>query len=671
MHVLIHLLVAVVHLVHCQIAELNRVIYQGISADPVVKILNAQGEAGSTVNKTSVGILYKVNNNEELAKYNSIDLKDQFTLVMPISLLNMESLQRIKGNGKTVGILLITNLNKPDSYSNGAKIPNLNHGLYAKDSNPHIWNPNGNELLGIDLGIPVFEIADLNSTDSVTSQTLHQALEFNHNGDHKQYPLYAMEFQGFMYSIKDTTTCLRRSLCKPIGEKSVWSTFSNKLDKADTKPIIILATKIDANALVHERAFGASSKTGMVLMLAVANALSQLSQKPDTFGKHIMFTFFGAESWSFAGSQRFVEDITSEYKCKETSESPTLACSIRGAACSLPCFQRDDFKNINFNAIETIIEFDTIGFLNTEVSSNPNYFAHVDQVNEANNIIISSFQKTMGIAKGFNGTADLRLNLTSAFTSDINRKLPPSSLMSFLAKRQIPSVLISDYQTSFSNKYYETSLDDGKFWSNAHISALCGLADSTIKTLFTLATGNTPPIELQANCTLVHDLLDCVTRNYSCPIMKSLLPNTTYSPLASSYSNVFKFEGPPNLSAFLINKLMTNYTGFERGSSCVKDSDCKSPSTCVAQICVNSMTRYHDAYGTGLSFNYAKLQWEVQDSSKGTWTESDWDITQIRIFKYESPGVQTIQLIIGIAVTLISIVIIIGWQKVFTRLKQD
>ena len=78
------------------------------------------------------------------------------------------------------------------------------------------------------------------------------------------------------------------------------------------------------------------------------------------------------------------------------------------------------------------------------------------------------------------------------------------------------------------------------------------------------------------------------------------------------------------------------------------------------------MTRFHHAYGTGLE--YESGVWNVVDETKGTWVESRWDNTRMRIFKTGSLTMQVVELIIGLFLTLGSSAILYYWPKHFEAL---
>lgn len=147
----------------------------------------------------------------------------------------------------------------------------------------------------------------------------------------------------------------------------------------------------------------------------------------DTLPKHILYTLFTAESWGFAGSQRFVKDISSNFVC--TNATRATPCPYANAPCTFPCVRNTYFTNINFDNIESILEFQSVSGINSNYSDG--YYVHVDDINQSQSLV----------------SALLQPNIKEASTDGIQRKLPPSSAMSFLQKRRdIKAAVITDYQ---------------------------------------------------------------------------------------------------------------------------------------------------------------------------------------------------------------------------------
>eukprot|EP00842_Homolaphlyctis_polyrhiza_P001610 jgi/Hompol1/244/HPOL_000393-RA len=404
----------------------------------------------------------------------------------------------------------------------------------------------GNNLLYAALDFPIFGIYPSNRRYSQNIAAINEALDFNIKKGYAGNPVYAMQFDALMFAAVDSATCLRRNRCIPIGGSSVWSTFSTNITPADNKPIVFVTSKFDSVSFIHDFSFGAARKSGLVAMLAAVEALSRLpaNASMSSLSKNVVFSAFEAETWGFAGSKRFVDDLAS-FNC--VSPGPSQYCNGK---CASPCRLTTDFTAIKFDKIESVIEFDTIGDITRPGSATANYFLHVDSVGIQTTSLVNAFKTTATIAP-FNGSSSISLSINPAFTSTTNNRLPPSSAMAFLAKRSsISALVISDYQTQFSNRYFNSEFDDGSQWNANNVATICGVVNSTAKSIYTVAGGSAAnAATINANCTLA------------------------------------------------------NYVE-------------------IAGKCFLSLTRRHEAYGTGISYDGATGIYTVTDPSLPAWTES-------------------------------------------------
>ena len=63
--------------------------------------------------------------------------------------------------------------------------------------------------------------------------------------------------------------------CDPIGGMSVWSTFGTGTTEPK-KEIIALSAGVDALSFIHDLSNGAAQKLNVVVLLAIAEALSRV-----------------------------------------------------------------------------------------------------------------------------------------------------------------------------------------------------------------------------------------------------------------------------------------------------------------------------------------------------------------------------------------------------------
>lgn len=334
----------------------------------------------------------------------------------------------------------------------------------------------------------------------------------------------------------------------------------------------MVTSRFDGNAFIHDLASSSSWRANAAVLMTIVDALRPFntSQLP----KHLVFSLFGAESWSFAGSQRFVQDLSKEFVCQQKTSQH---CPFSNPACGNPCTPNLDFRRLDFEAISSVIDLDVGGLLFTNDPGLDVYY-HVDQYSAEIGSIGSTLQFFSGNVTGFNGSSSTTLTFKPAFTSSNNLGLPPSSAMSFLMKKNIPAVLLADYSTKFSNPFYSTEYDDGSTWGNDQITRLCGIAGGIAKSLYVIAGGSLSLAPgITADCGRLQEYMYCMTRNFSCPLMQQLFPTPTDLPtFVRSYSGEFSFGALPSYLTFFISRMMANSTAGARLGTCVKDSECLS-----------------------------------------------------------------------------------------------
>ncbi|TPX33177.1 hypothetical protein SmJEL517_g03817 [Synchytrium microbalum] len=650
--------------------------YQGLpSLSPCTRILNASQSIGCQAGAAS-GVLYAITSTEDVAAFidSAPSALANYVLVMPPSLLqrhdNLEFLSALAATGRMAGVIVSQDTilfpnSQPAAFSPDSTTPNYQYGLYANSTSaPVIWNPNGNSLIYQNYPYPIFGGYPFDTSSQTTLATLREAVLSNKAKGYNQYPLYSAEFDAFMWAAVDSRTCLRRSWCDPIGGLSVWSTLSTNLASNDGKPIIVVASKIDGDAFFHDLAWGVESTlSGMITELAVIDALRRSTTSLTTLPKHIVFTFFNAENFGLAGSQRFVQDISSTFSCTTSPPSGTTGGTTGcytpdgiQAACWNPCFAHSQFTRINFNNIESVIELGQVSSAasTTGNGTSLNFYLHSDDEN-ADNLALKTRWSSTFSQPGYNGGA-LPVTIQNAVVAgSVSKRLPPSSAMAFLQKKRIPAMVISDFQSQFSNPFYNSEYDTNTRLSNINITSLCAIANVTAKSLWGLASndGVALPSSVVVNCSFVAELVSCLAGNFSCPLIHGLIGATGVAHV-SNYPSVFAYDNPSAYTRFL-KSLVATITGTP-GVNCSSDADCTQPTgMCVSSTCISSQTFYHYAFGTGIKFNADASVWEVTDSTKGTWVESRWYSTRSRLLLVSAPSIQIVQVVVGVLLTLITL----------------
>ncbi|KAJ3158048.1 hypothetical protein HDU89_000431 [Geranomyces variabilis] len=666
-----------------QSTYLESLMYQGSAVAACIRHLRHGGNVGCQAEPGTTGILYMLTDQSDVAKFTATAPDAKYAVVIPYTIFNRANVQALRASGKMSGIILVksgTGFATPDAWSPDSPTPNAQYGLYANQSEDswHAWNPAANSMAFDSFDFPIFGITN-SPTNLQSAVPVIEAAMANKNKGHSSYPLYAVEFDAFMYAADDAETCLRRGFCDPVGAVSVWSSFTPYLNaNPDTKkPIVLVSAKLDSTSFIHDWGFipsgaslsppvfavGADPKTGLVAALAVAAALGQYLRAPNStaLAKDIVFTFFDAEAWGFAGSQRFVKDITTPQTCLE-AQAPTSACPTSDATCSKPCHFDLDFQSVKIDNIDSIIEFDTVGGIG---AADQTIYMHVDQQSAANLALMDAFKGGV-VTPAVNGSVPQTMNIVAA---DAGARLPPSSAMAFLQKRNIPAVVLSDYNTQFSNRYYNSEFDDGTTWNATTISNICALANATAQSIFKIASGNaTVPAAVLADCNFVQTLMDCFTRNLSCSFLAQFFPLLGQLGLSQLSADAGPFNFNLGVLSYVVSRIIQNVTATDRGGACAVDSDCPTDFACLifstpqSGQCVKGFVRYHWAYGTGIEMNYGSSSFEVVDPTKATWTQSQYRDSlstntgvQLRIFQASSTRYAGLQLGVGLAVTLFAV----------------
>ncbi|KAG0027575.1 hypothetical protein BGZ81_005470 [Podila clonocystis] len=657
-------------------------IYNDIGSLPCVRLLNATGAIGCQSMKAASGVLYRTDTDADIQQFaTNKGLDSKYTVIMPYWLLTNPNIETLRSSKKLAAIIAVINGTDP-TYSLSARpktiispdstCPNCEFGLYANTPNQYQWNPSASGLLYRQYDFPIYALNTIDERNTMSYNAVMIAANINQNRGFSNYPLKALQFHSFMWGAQDSSACLRKGWCTPVGGASVWSTPSSNITATDSKPIIVVAASMDARSMFHDLTLGVeSSVTGMVTLMAVAEALSRSTIPLDSMQKHILYTLFTGEAWGFGGSQRFVQDISKKIECIKPPTS--------GAGCTFPFFSNMDFQRLNPANIESIFEANQVGNIG---SSAPTLYAHtVSSPSAATTALVQQLIQT--------GTTNVTapegtIAIKAANIDQVDRGLPPSSTMSFLkARAEIPAVVLTSFQKEMSPL---TSQDLDDTWDPVvTVNSIQQAASAISKTVWLQAQGiqdaaqMTLPMKqsigsIQVDQKLIQDLMYCLTRNYSCPLVDGYLNVTASANLPTRlphYSGTLYSQSQPYpifAWSFLANMTSvknTTSTG-TRTTGCSTRPDlvqCASGEYCVGNQCIATMTRYHDAFGVGISMN-DKNEYFIEDPTKPTWTESTWDPIGLRLFEVTSPSSQIAELVTGVVVTVTSIGVVI-WSRKF------
>ncbi|KAF4362505.1 hypothetical protein F8388_000668 [Cannabis sativa] len=440
----------------------------------------------------------------------------------------------------------------------------------------------------------------------------------------RSYTTVVAEFDLVMQTVKagthDSESCLKEETCFPLGGYSVWSSLPplNISSSDQGKPIILAVASMDSASFFRDKS------------LAV-DALSHL-EAIDGFNKQLVFLVFTGEAWGYLGSRRFLHELD---------------------------LQSDAVKGLNTSLFEMIIEVGSVGKgFNEGVTS---FHVHTTGVSSATNKTLDALNHAQDSLKSRN------ISISSAAAS--NPGIPPSSLMSFLNKNPITSgVVLEDFDTIFSNKFYHTNLNS---------SSIVAAASLLARTLYVLTSdtkddSKSALASVNVNVSLVEQLMGCLLEcepGLSCELVKNFIAPSSTCP--SHYVGVISDEPSStpspeyigDVSRFVWN-FLADKTSPPKGKTPVCSEDCsKKGGVCTRAevdgkgICVFSTTRYVPAYSTRLSFESGT--WNVLPPNSSdpmgmhdpVWTESNWNAIGLRVYTVQSAAYDRLVLLGGIAIT--------------------
>jgi nicastrin len=488
---------------------------------------------------------------------------------------------------------------------------------------------------------PVFAI---NETDG--EDLLNKAKE---NKRLNSWPKWAVEFKAFMWGSVNSATCLRRGYCEPVGGQSVWGTFEEGLD--DQREIVLVMAQLDANSIFQDLAIGAeAASSGVTTLLTAIQALASQRKKevqlnipyapPAPTKRQLVFGFWTGEDFGYIGSRSFVQDLVN-FKCN----SPVTGDQGR-VRCSNPWASDYAFKNISFSRIYAMIDLQQLGQI-----EGGTVYVHRAPTSKNTDVLMATLNAS---------ASGLRVSVEPAFQPTF--ELPPSSLQSFLlANDSLPAIMLSDFKSNYRNPYFGSRWDN---WDNVRAESICTAAGLVARALYTMLYDANPPPELQANCDLVSELLDCFVRNNSCGMKRGLLGVVEAPNPPTNYVGLYRSDRAAyNLNVLLVNQVLNwltspqYYMPQDLTVNCTSASQCPPGQNmaCIGGTCRNSSVFLHDAAPMG-SFKWDtnwggwtySNQLYLSRYQQPLWTEPTWDVPSLRVFRKEQFLIEALSLALGV-----------------------
>lgn len=637
------------------VPDLTKSMYVDFDGYPCVRLLNLTGEIGCSNpgRDKVVAPVVRYKNVNEVSKPSAVLVSlDEF----------LELIGRISNDSsfaKNIGGVLVEqgmdSQIKLKGFSPDQKFPGAEYAPY--ESVNYEWNPIGSGMMWRAYSFPVFLLTE-------GGAQLVQEVAMNNEKKRNDYTADVVEFDSVMQTTKsgthDSESCLQEQTCFPLGGYSVWSSLPpiNNSSTNHSKPIILTVASMDSASFFRDKNLGAESPiSGLIALLAAVDSLSHVNGLDD-LGKQLVFSVFTGEAWGYLGSRRFLFELD---------------------------LQSEAVNGLNSSLIETVIEIGSVGKGFSQ--GNSTFFAHTAAVSLATNETLNALKHAR----------DSLENITVSSASTLNPGIPPSSLMAFLKKNPSTSgMVLEDFDTSFSDKFYHSHLDD---MSNINSSAIVAAASLVARTLYILASddknlSSTALDAINVNASLVEELMSCLLDcepGLSCELVKSYIVPTNQCP--NHYVGVIL--GEPSSNPYLgyvddVSRFIWNFLA-DRTSSSMEDasSDCSKECSNKGGVCIKaevdgkgvcaiSTTRYVPAYSTRL--NYESGTWRVLPSDSSdpmgmvdpVWTESNWDTIRLRVYTVQDAAFDRLVLLAGITITVMAyLAIVLTRAYIAKALKRD
>ncbi|XP_078444632.1 Zn-dependent exopeptidases superfamily protein [Wolffia australiana] len=613
------------------VPDLEKAMYLNIDGYPCVRLLNTSGEIGCSNpgrSKISAPIIRWKGQDRPVSQPSTFlvaedDMQSFFLRVSGVKIFA----------AKVAGVLIESNdVHFSSALSPDRKFPQSEFAPYKDQS--HEWNPLGSGIMWNRYDFPVFLLSK-NSTLSL-QETLSKNDE-RYNGGTVDFAEFDMVMQTTKVGTHNSESCLKENSCLPLGGYSVWSSLPpvNATSGKPLKPIILVMASLDSSSFFRDKSVGADFPlSGMISLLAAVDALSNVHDLSQV-KKQVVFVFFTGEAWGYLGSRRFLVELD---------------------------LGTDATKGLNTSLIDQILEIGSVGKATRQGVTT--LFAHAAGDSSRSNEILMALQQ----ASKSLGSEKVKVNASSAS----NPGLPPSSLMSFLNKNaSTAGVVLEDFDSAFTNKFYHSHLDST---FNIDLSSVEAAANLVARATYLLANGAAESANtIRVNSSLIEELAACLLScdpGLACPLVRRFISSAAICP--SHYVGVFINDpsgSPPTANVDDTSRFVWNFLAAKTGaagSTCREGKCLGDGQVCVGLEadgigrCHTSSTRYVPAYSPRLQ--YVGGSWRLggvheSDPAGGVdpvWTESFWNSISVRIYRAQSPGFNRLVLNSGMLLTFLS-----------------
>ena len=241
-----------------------------------------------------------------------------------------------------------------------------------------------------------------------------------------------------------------------------------------------------------------SAVTSFVTLFSVAytlqNYLGQIKEKQSGSPiDNILFALFDGEAFDYIGSTKTIYDMLNDRFPVEKTDSPTVA-------------------QLKFNHISHFIQLNQLA-IHDDASHSLWIHKHLGGNKQAEDLIAILLKQA--------GKFKLTLNKI-----DQPSPLPPSSVQNFLKEdNEIGGIVISNHEKQYSNKFYNSFLDDYKNINGSsenvtnHLAKVVKVITASLYELLTGESLNSEE-ELVIDKIFITKLLDCYLNNSACDLFK-------------------------------------------------------------------------------------------------------------------------------------------------------
>lgn len=442
----------------------------------------------------------------------------------------------------------------------------------------------------------------------------------------------------------NSTECLKKNTCYPVGGYSVWSSLSpinettfNRSNPDNRTEIVAVTAPMDSSALFHDLAYGAAAEASSVaVLMAVVKSVSDYwrKKKPQTFTRYPMYFAFNGQSYGFAGSGRLLEDV-SRFDCKEPDKVTGYCRNPVASSLKFRALNISNFTVINLGGLVSQDSRDA----NPEVPSG-RFFIHGHK--RGNPARTGGFaERLLKKQFSFSGNLSLSDGFRSAAFIDASQSFQYYRVQSDV-------VTITNFEKNFTNSFYHSPYDNATLIAKSARSSLHNVAAAVAKTVIEMCFDDpTPSVSLETE--LIDEFILCLTTSWekrNCSLAKKYLGEEEYAAVykkvrGSNYAGVFV---PPDFfkdfnpsgygKTLFLQKFMAFHNRYEPSGklesiSCTNNSVCNTTlgerensnldsvdnfrsTYCSRSECVLAESHLHAAFGTGLiDKNEARTEFDV------------------------------------------------------------